>query len=148
MLEKCFFSKIPWTRQRKYEQKKLTPIEPTCSRVRNYEAECKTTTHKRYFRCLCAPGSDHIERIGSSGSWGYFFTGCKPRGKCTLLQTGGLKQAPRRTGAHCVLPLPHTPTPGTLPAGGKKRGVFHRLERREREKSTRRLLTSTTATTQ
>ena len=41
---------------------------------------------KRYFYCLCAPGSDHIERTGPSCSWGYFFTGYMPRGKCTLLQ--------------------------------------------------------------
>ena len=32
--------------------------------------------------------------------------------------------APRETGAHCVSPLPHTPTPGILPAGEKKKGDF------------------------
>lgn len=42
--------------------------------------------------------------------------------------------APRETGAHCVSPLPHTPTPGILPAGEKKRDVFHQAEER-REKN-------------
>ena len=47
----------------------------------------------------------------------------------------GLKQTPRETGAYCVLPLPHTPTPGILPAGEKRREFSTSSERREKNRT-------------
>ena len=75
-------------------------------------------------RLPCAPGGDHIyEREQAPAAAGAIFLQVTRPGKCTLCRRR-FETAPRETGAHCVSPPPHTPTPGILPAGEKKKGDF------------------------
>lgn len=66
----------------------------------------------------------YIEREQAPAAAGAIFLQVTRPGGSVPFCRRRFETAPRETGAHCVSPLPHTPTPGILPAGEKKKGDF------------------------
>ena len=74
---------------------------------------------------VCTGRRSYIEReqAPAATAGAIFLQVTRPGGSVPFCRRR-FETAPRETGAHCVSPLPHTPTPGILPAGEKKKGDF------------------------